>query len=314
LESVLLGGSGIAVSRLCFGTLTIGPLQRNMTALQGGKLLIYAREQGILFFDTAEIYDNYPHLRVLIQEYPDAVIATKSYAYDTRTAEASLKKATEGIGRDYIDLFLLHEQESIHTLRGHYEALEYFMHQKEKGRIGALGISTHRVAAARAALRYPEISVIHPLINLRGIGIADGGREDMEQAIDALHEAGRGIYAMKALGGGHLIGKRREAFAYILGLRGVQSVAVGMQNRKEIDNNVALFQGLIPSEEDEANLSKIERQLLIEEWCRGCGNCVSACKSGALSVRNGRSFVDQAKCVRCGYCAAVCPEFCIKVI
>ena len=101
--------------------------------------------------------------------------------------------------------------------------------------------------AARAALKFPEIEVVHPLINIRGIGIAGGAREDMEEAVDALAEAGRGVYAMKALGGGHLIAERREAIRYALGLPGVQSVAVGMQSEAEVDYNVALFEGCEPS-------------------------------------------------------------------
>ena len=32
------------------------------------------------------------------------------------------------------------------------------------------------------------------------------------------------------------------------------------------------------------------------------------------AVADGRATVNEALCVRCGYCAAVCPQFCLKVI
>jgi aryl-alcohol dehydrogenase-like predicted oxidoreductase len=314
LEKRALGTSDVIVSRLCFGTLTISPLQRNMSPQEGGRLLIHALHKGILFFDTAEIYGTYPHLRCMLEEYPSAVIATKCYAYDAKTAEESFVKAVRGLGRDYVDIFLLHEQESVHTIRGHWEALEYFIKRKQEGSIGAVGISTHTVDAARAALKYLEIQVVHPLINLRGVGIQGGTRGDMEQAIEALSGAGRGVYAMKALGGGHLIPERRSAIAYALGLKGVQSVAVGMQSEAEIDYNVALFEGLEPSDELEAAVGSVERRLVVHDWCRGCGRCAETCRAGALAIVEGRAVPDNVKCTLCGYCAAVCPEFCIKVL
>jgi aryl-alcohol dehydrogenase-like predicted oxidoreductase len=42
------------------------------------------------------------------------------------------------MGLDYIDIFMLHEQESALTLKGHREAMEYFLKAKDKGYIRAL--------------------------------------------------------------------------------------------------------------------------------------------------------------------------------
>ena len=43
--------------------------------------------------------------------------------------------------------------------------------------------------------------------------------------------------------------------------------------------------------------------------CRGCfaRPCVYSCPKGAISVVDGRSVVDQSKCVKCGRCIAACP-------
>ena len=305
---------GLAVSRLCFGTLTIGPLQRNMSVAEGGRLLIHALQRGILFFDTAELYGTYPHIGMMLAECPGAVIATKSYAWDRETADQSYARAARGIGRDYVDIFLLHEQESVHTIRGHWEALEHLIRLKERGLIGAVGLSTHSVEAARAALRFPEIEVVHPLVNMGGLGIQGGTRDDMTAAIAGLAAAGRGVYGMKALGGGHLIGRRREAIAWALALPGMKSVAVGMQSQAEIDYNAALFEGREPPEELERATAGVPRSLLVHDWCRGCGSCAAPCKSGAKQIKDGRAAPDRGKCVLCGYCAAACPDFCIKVL
>ncbi len=298
------------VSRLCFGSLTIGPLQTNMSPAEGAALIEYAAERGVNFLDTAELYDNYAHIARALRAFPDLVIATKSYAYDRETAQRSLEKALRGIGRDYVDIMMLHEQESAHTLRGHGEALEYWQEMQEKGYIGHLGISTHHIAAVRAALAQDRIEVIHPIINITGLGIQDGSRAEMEAALRDAKRAGKGIYGMKPLGGGHFIAKRQEAFAYALSREYLSAIAVGMQNREEIDYNIALFSGETP---DEATAIK-KRQLWIQDYCEGCGACVAACAQRALGLRENRAYVDSEKCVLCGYCAPVCPLFCIKVL
>ena len=42
MRLVPLGSSGLTVTKLCFGTLTMSPLQRNMTPEEGAALLTYA--------------------------------------------------------------------------------------------------------------------------------------------------------------------------------------------------------------------------------------------------------------------------------
>ena len=313
LGRAVLGKTGIEVSRLCFGALTMSPLQCDMPPERGAELILYAYERGVDFVDTAEYYRNYAHIKPALAREPSIKVAAKAYCYDRKTAAESFENAMRGLGRDYIDIFELHEQEDIHTLRGHREALDYLNEQKVKGRIGAVGVSTHHVECVHAAVYFGGIDVIFPLINIAGLGIQGGTREDMEREIVRAADAGIGLYAMKALGGGNLLGRREEAIAYALSLPGISSVAGGMQSEDEIDCNVALFNGLKPAQDVVRRIAKSERRLLIDDWCEGCGRCVKRCGQGALSLVNGKSHVDKSKCVLCGYCAGVCPEFCIKV-
>lgn len=309
-----LGKTGKTVSKLCFGTLTMGPFQRDLSVPEGAALFERAFGHGVNFLDTAEIYETYPHVREAVRMKPDVVVCTKSYSYDAATAEASFRKAVEGIGREYIDVFLLHEQESAHTIRGHREAIEYFLKKKEEGLIGAVGLSTHYVRCMEAAIRHPEFDVLFPLINKKGVGIADGTPDDMLSVIRRAHELDMGIIAMKPLGGGHLIEEREEALDYVLGLDCIDTVAIGMQSLDEVDYNCARFSGEVPDPELSERLGRVRRRMLIQEWCRGCGTCVSACRNHAITMVDGIARIDYTKCATCGYCARACPEFNIKVI
>jgi len=315
MELVKLGSTDIVVSKLCFGSLTISPLQSNLSIKEGVRVIEEAFNQGINFIDTAELYNNYNHIKEAISgKRNKIVISTKCYAYSREGAEESLKKALKELNTDYIDIFSLHEQESHHTLRGHSEAIEYFIRAREKGYIRAFGISTHYVSGVYASLDYDDIQVIHPIYNKAGLGIVDGTEKDMRKAIEMAYNAGKGIYSMKPLGGGNLINNVEESISFVIDNPNIHSVAIGMQSVEEVIYNSLLFKRKPVPEDLKKLVSRKKRKLLIDFWCSGCGSCISACQQGALYIKNGKTEVIEEKCVLCGYCSKYCKEFCIKII
>lgn len=62
---------------------------------------------------------------------------------------------------------------------------------------------------------------------------------------------------------------------------------------------------VIPSACDACEPNKYE----VSNMCRGCvaHPCAQVCPKGAISIIDGRSVIDQEKCIRCGKCKAVCP-------
>ncbi len=308
-----LGKTGFLVSRLCFGTLTIGPLQKNLPVKEGAYLLETAYGHGVNFYDTAEIYENYGYIKKAFGKNKNVIIATKSYAYDKQGAGESLEKYLKETGRERAEIFLLHEQESAHTIRGHYDALMYYVRKKEEGLIGAVGLSTHHISAVKAALNLKEIQVIHPIINYLGMGIADGSLEEMQQAVVDAHGAGKAVYAMKSLGGGNLISEREKAFSYIRGLSCLDSIAVGMHCIDEILFNTRYFSMQQPDEKIAGRLIRQKRSITIEDTCAACGKCVSICAQKAIYIKNEKAHVHKEKCVFCGYCGRECGTLSIKI-
>jgi len=315
LKYRLLGNTGIKVSRLCFGALTVGPLQAGLPVEDGARVICCALDAGVNFIDTAELYGTYPYIRKAIRDCGrDIVIVSKSYAYTYEDMQRSVERALRELNRNYIDIFMLHEQESKLTMEGHWEAINYLIKAKINGTIRSIGISTHHVEGVLGALNFSEIDVIHPLINIGGIGIQGGTVEDMLSAIAKAASSGKGLYGMKALGGGNLLGNTEEAFRFVLSIPGLASVAVGMRTVEEVQYNAYIFDDRSAPDELKKTILRQPRALHIENWCRGCGQCLDKCQSGALSVSNGRAAVDRSVCTLCGYCGAYCPDFCIKVI
>ena len=315
MKYVQLGQTGLSVSQLCLGTLTLGPLQKNLPLDEAAELLAAALDLGVNFWDTAQLYDNYPALAAGLAKRPNAevVLVSKTFAYETETARTAVEQARKSLNRDVIDVFLLHQQESAHTLRGHAPALEVLMEYKAAGHIRAVGLSTHHVAGVHAAVD-AGLDVVSPLINVTGMGIADGTRANMEAAVLRAHEAGLGVYAMKALAGGHHYQKAAEALDYAMTLPGMDSVAVGVGSLAELRDNVDYFNGLGFSQRYYDNLRSQRRKIFIDPGCDNCGQCAQHCRLKALSSNGVNMTCDHERCTLCAYCAAYCEKFFIKIL
>ncbi|HET6420818.1 MAG TPA: aldo/keto reductase [Geobacteraceae bacterium] len=316
MDKVILGKTGMRINRLVFGTLPLGPLQAGLSPEEGGRLIRHALEAGVNLLDTAELYGTYPHIRRALEGYTGEVfIASKSHAADGQTARSHVERALRELSMDRLDIVHVHGARIRDPFAERAEVLEELIKMRKEGKIAHIGLSGHYISAMRAAAGSDDIAVIHPLINRTGMGIQDGSAEEMAEAIAACSISGKGVYAMKALAGGNLISEARESLRHVLGLPGVDAVAVGMLSTREIDANIALFNGLAENEAEWQTLEKRRRKLrIMEQFCKGCGHCITACPSGALSLVDGTARVDDEACVLCGYCAAACPEFMIRVI
>jgi predicted aldo/keto reductase-like oxidoreductase len=315
LEYRLLGKTGLQVSRLCYGTLTLGPLQANLSPETGEELIKFGLDNVINFIDTAEIYGTYSHIARAIRGIRDKIVLTsKSYAPSYEEMKQSVERALMEMHTDYIDIFLLHEQESHLTLKGHEGALEYLWDAKEQGKIRFVGASTHAVDVVRAAVHNDLIEVVHPMVNKAGLGIIDGTIDDMLDAVNQLHATGKGIYGMKALGGGNLINDLESALRFAIDLKALDAIAVGMKTKDEISMNLRIFSEEDVSAELRERTKSGKKRLHIDDWCVGCGECVKNCQQGALYLQDGKCKVHYDKCILCGYCSKYCRDFCIKVI
>ena len=143
MKNILLGNTGISVSRLGAGVLPMGPNQRNMAVEEGAAVVRHALDAGINFIDTAQYYRAYPYIRqALAGRNDDVVICSKSLAPDHEGMAAAIEEARRSLDRDVIEIFLLHEVRA-----GQFEqrqgAWDCLCDAREKGIVKAVGISTH---------------------------------------------------------------------------------------------------------------------------------------------------------------------------
>ncbi|MFH1571419.1 MAG: aldo/keto reductase [Gemmatimonadota bacterium] len=246
IERVALGRSGLVVSRLCFGTGTNGWNGRSNQGDLGverlARLLRHAHERGVTFWDTADQYGTHPHVAAALSEVDRAsvTVATKTVARTAAEATAAIERFRRELGTDYLDILLLHcmtDAEWPQQLVGVMDALS---RAKERGLVRAVGVSCHDFGALTASATCDWVDV--NLVRLNGTGASMcASPERVVPLIRQMAEAGKGVYGMKALGGGgELTADPAHAIAYTGGVEGVHALVVGMMSEAQIDQNAAL--------------------------------------------------------------------------
>lgn len=311
MKKNLLGNTGLLVTEVGFGVLTIGKTQLNLSVDDGAGVLRYALERGINFLDTAEYYETYPYIKKALQGTNfEPVIVSKSLGRSYGEMQKAIEDARAALDRDVVDIFLLHEVRHDPDWSGRSGAWECLLNAKAKGRVKAVGLSTHHVDVAAKASEIDDMDVLFPLINIQSMGIRKGtdagAKEEMAAEIKKAAGKGVGVFAMKVFGGGNLTGRYLEAIRYVKGLEGVSSMMIGFGFRHEIDRILEVLDGTI----DPGYVPDLSgKRIRIDQGdCEGCGACVERCPNHAIFFnRDGLAEVDHNVCLTCGYCAPVCP-------
>lgn len=306
-----LGNTELEVSIAGFGVLPMGPSQLSLPIEEGAEIIRYALKNGINFLDTAQYYRTYPYISKALEtgEFDDVIICSKSLYWDYEGMMEAVLEARESMNRDVIDIFLMHEVRSgqLEERSGAWQALK---DAKENGLVRAIGLSTHHIDIAKTAASMEDLDVVFPLINYAGLGIRKGDefgtKEEMMEAINLCHQAGKGIFSMKAFGGGSLTGHYQKALHYVFSKNEIDSVMIGFGKISEVDDLLSYLNGSMDKTYN-PDISK-KKVYINQEDCEGCGSCKSACPAGAIFYNeNGLAEVDHEKCLTCGYCSPVCP-------
>jgi ferredoxin len=194
---------------------------------------------------------------------------------------------------------------------GAWECLQVY---KQKGYFKAIGIATHSVKTVEAAAMRDDTDIIFPIVNFKGMGILEGTLEEMLSVIKLAYDNGKGLYAMKALAGGVLIGDYVKALSYVRELPYFASIALGMTQESELLTALKVIGNQKLSEAELGSL-KASKSLCILPFCSLCGNCIEACPNLALSKSDdGEIVINKEKCVLCGYCVPCCSQFAMRLV
>ncbi len=172
------GKTGWKVSEVGLGTWALGSdAWGDVDATQARETLQEAIDQGINFFDTADVYgDGTSEERIseVLDETDERIyVATKfgrriephrSEGYTKENLERFLDRSLENLGVDTIDLVQLHcPPTDVYYRPEIFEAMEDFV---EKGKIQYYGVSVEKVEEGLKAIEYPGLTSVQIIFNM----------------------------------------------------------------------------------------------------------------------------------------------------
>ena len=317
MQKVILGKTGIEVSKNSFGAL---PIQR-ISKKDAVYLLQKAFYHGVNYFDTARAYSDSEEKLGAAFSYirEKLIISTKTAAQTGAELKKDLEESLRMLKTDYIDIYQFHNPSFCPKPgdgSGLYEAV---CEAKKEGKILHIGITNHRIAVAKEAIEsglYETMQFPFSYISAQA---------DLE-IVELCRKENMGFIAMKALAGG-LINSSACAYAYMAQPQFDHVVPIwGIQKEKELDEFLS-YQTCPPrlTEELKKEIEE-DRKALSGDFCRGCGYCmpcpagieINNCARMSLMLRRAPkegwlSKEWQAKmkkvedCLHCGHCKSKCP-------
>jgi predicted aldo/keto reductase-like oxidoreductase len=250
-DQVTLGRTGIKLSLLGMGTGSTGVGHTSNQVKLGQerftRLVRYAYDHGITYFDTADQYGSHIFLREALRGLPreKLFIQSKTRATTADQARADLQRFREELGTDYLDTLLMHCMTTATWPHDFRPVMDVLSDAKAKGWVRAVGTSCHGMAPLRAATHCEWIDV--DLARINPVGVAarmDSTPDEVVPCLRAMHDNGKGIIGMKILGEGTFKTReeRLKSLRFVLGLGCVDAFCIGFEKPEQIDEITQLIE------------------------------------------------------------------------
>jgi 1-deoxyxylulose-5-phosphate synthase len=223
MEYVNLGDTGLRVSRVCLGMMSFGEHESREWALDESAaepIVKRAVEGGIIFFDTADVYNGGQSevvtgrlLRKLFAMREEYVVATKvrgktmpgenGGGLSRKHIMASIDNSLQRLELDYVDLYQIHRWDNATPIEETMEALHDVVRIGKARYIGASSMHAWQFAKAQrvAPTRFVSMQNHYNLIY----------REEEREMIAQCLDMGVGVVPWSPLARGLLAGSRTSS-------------------------------------------------------------------------------------------------------
>ncbi len=239
-DRVMLGKTGIEVSRMAMGTGTNGyGSSSNQTRKLGLKgladLLKAGYDKGVFFWDSADQYGTHPHVKEALKMVPreKVVLLSKTHASTEKEMLADLDRFRKELGTDYIDVVLLHCMMSKNWPAEKKGAMDQLIKARESNIIRAHGVSCHTLEALQAAAASPWVQVDLARINPAGAEM-DADVSTVVPILKQMKQSGKAVMGMKILGAGQLTGRKDECLRFALAQEYLDCFTIGIESYDQL--------------------------------------------------------------------------------
>jgi len=248
---VTLGRSQVKVTRLAFGTGTYsGEVQRALGQDGFTRLVRYAYDHGIRFFETAESYSGmHRMLGIALQGLPrdSYQLMSKVTTRDGVDAQQKFDELRRLANTEYFDIMLLHWQHTGTWPSDTHRWQDAILEAQSKKVVVSHGASVHGLPALRQVpgnkwLDLAMIRMNHTGKNMDAEDYATQGLGNVPEVVEHVRQVrkeGMGVISMKLIGEGTFNREdRQKAMRFAFRNAGVDCVTVGYKTTAEIDEAI----------------------------------------------------------------------------
>ncbi len=247
---VVLGNTGIQCSALGMGT-GVRSWNGESALTRKGKrafysLLEHAYNQGITYFDLADMYGSHAYMRDMLRgpiERGKVMLLTKSVSRDPRGMKEDIERFRRELDTDMLDVVLMHCLTKPGWTTDLQPTMEVLSEAKAKGHIRAHGVSCHDYQCMVEASTEPWVDIMLSRINPFGVKM-DGTPEEVAAVLATAKANGKGMLGMKIVGEGAKPGQIPQSLKFVFGLGSIDAVTIGFLEPAQVDDLVAKFAAL----------------------------------------------------------------------
>lgn len=250
-DYVTLGRSGVKVTRLAFGTGSFsGEVQRALGQDGFTRLVRYAYDHGIRFFETAESYgEMHKMLGVALKGIPrdSYQLMSKVTTRDGTNPQQKFDELRKLANTEYFDIMLLHWQHTGTWPDDTRRWQDGILEAQSRKVVVSHGASVHGLPALRRVpgnkwLDLAMIRMNHKGKSMDAEDYATQGLGNVPEVAGHVREVrkeGMGVISMKLIGEGTFNREdRQKAMRFAFRDAGVDCVTVGYKNSAEIDEAI----------------------------------------------------------------------------
>ena len=246
-----LGKTGVQLSRLGFGTgSNSGNVQRALGQPAFNRLIHYAYERGISYFDCAQSYATFEWIAGAIKGLPrEKIFLQSKIPGQPQDVLKTIDHHRQVYKTDYIDSLLIHCMVKNGWTDQWKRIMDAFEEAKAKKWIRVKGVSCHSLPALRTAVAsdWPDVHLVR--VNPQAKHV-DGPEETWNkpghdiapvvEQLKAMHAKGRGVIGMKLVGDGDFQdpADREKAARFVMARPEISAVVIGFKSVKEIDEAI----------------------------------------------------------------------------
>ena len=251
-DMVTLGKSGTQVTRLACGTgSNNGHVQAALGQQEFTRLIHYAYDRGIRFFETAEAYVTPAMLGEALQGIPRENYRLMNKV--TTDEDADPQKRFDELRRacrtEYFDILLLHFQHTAEWADRTRRWQDGILEAQARKIVRTRGASVHGLPALRQVPGNPWLQVAMIRMNHKGT-VMDGPSletnnnpgsvDEVVAHVGQVKKEGMGVISMKLCGDGAFTrhDDRQAAMRFAFKNAGVDCVTVGFKSTQEIDEAI----------------------------------------------------------------------------